>query len=49
MGTGDISWQTTWRKVIAQPKVSFIPEVWQGHKDHGEGFWTALNQLSQLN
>jgi len=49
MGTGDISWQATWKKVIAQPKVSFIPEIWQGHKDHGEGFWTALKQLSQLN
>jgi N-acetylneuraminate synthase len=48
MGTGDISWKTTWEKVIAQPNVSFIPEIWQGHKDHGEGFWNALKQLSQL-
>jgi N-acetylneuraminate synthase len=48
MGTGDISWQTTWSKVILQPKISFIPEVWQGHKNHGAGFWDSLSLLSQL-
>lgn len=25
--------------------VSFIPEIWQGHKDGGAGFWYALNFL----
>ena len=25
--------------------VSFIPEIWQGHKDNGAGFWYALNYL----
>ncbi|WP_223296643.1 TIM barrel protein [Thiorhodovibrio frisius] len=24
------------------PGVQFIPEVWQGHKNRGEGFWQAL-------
>nr|WP_246754411.1 N-acetylneuraminate synthase family protein [Bradyrhizobium diazoefficiens] len=24
---------------------SFIPEIWQGHKNMGEGFWTALERL----
>jgi N-acetylneuraminate synthase len=24
---------------------SFIPEVWQGHKNSGEGFWRALGSL----
>jgi N-acetylneuraminate synthase len=24
---------------------SFIPEVWQGHKDNGAGFWRALKAL----
>jgi sialic acid synthase SpsE/sugar phosphate isomerase/epimerase len=48
MGTGDISWQTTWSKLILQPKISFIPEVWQGHKNHGAGFWDSLSLLSQL-
>ena len=26
---------------------SFIPEVWQGHKNDGEGFWHALNLLEE--
>lgn len=24
---------------------TFIPEIWQGHKNEGEGFWHALNKL----
>jgi len=28
------------------PTASFIPEIWQGHKNGGEGFWTALKLLS---
>ena len=27
------------------PKASFIPEIWQGHKNGGEGFWIALEKL----
>jgi sialic acid synthase SpsE/sugar phosphate isomerase/epimerase len=27
------------------PHASFIPEIWQGHKNMGEGFWTALGRL----
>lgn len=27
------------------PKASFIPEIWQGHKNEGEGFWIALERL----
>lgn len=27
------------------PESSFIPEIWQGHKNHGEGFWRALEKL----
>ena len=27
------------------PQASFIPEIWQGHKDDGAGFWTALDRL----
>lgn len=30
------------------PSSSFIPEIWQGHKNHGEGFWNALNRLNGL-
>jgi sialic acid synthase SpsE/sugar phosphate isomerase/epimerase len=27
------------------PSASFIPEIWQGHKNAGEGFFTALQRL----
>jgi N-acetylneuraminate synthase len=27
------------------PDASFIPEIWQGHKNEGEGFWRALDKL----
>jgi N-acetylneuraminate synthase len=26
---------------------SFIPEIWQGHKNFGEGFWLALERLEK--
>lgn len=29
------------------PRASFIPEVWQGHKNAGEGFWIALDRLEK--
>jgi sialic acid synthase SpsE/sugar phosphate isomerase/epimerase len=29
------------------PSASFIPEIWQGHKNGGEGFWLALKQLEK--
>lgn len=29
------------------PKASFIPEVWQGHENEGEGFWFALKCLEK--
>ncbi|SDI27516.1 N-acetylneuraminate synthase [Pseudomonas flavescens] len=48
MGTGDIDWPATWAQVRRHPAVSFIPEVWQGHKDHGAGFWSALTYLQSL-
>ena len=30
------------------PKSSFIPEIWQGHKNEGEGFFIALQKLENL-
>lgn len=27
------------------PHASFIPEIWQGHKNGGEGFWIAFERL----
>lgn len=48
MGTGDVDWPATWAQLKGYPNVSFIPEVWQGHKDHGAGFWSALEFLNSL-
>ncbi|MFO1431434.1 MAG: N-acetylneuraminate synthase family protein [Candidatus Competibacteraceae bacterium] len=30
------------------PQASFIPEIWQGHKNEGEGFWYALARLEDI-
>ena len=30
------------------PEASFIPEIWQGHKNDGEGFWVALERLENI-
>ncbi len=29
------------------PQASFIPEIWQGHNNDGEGFWYALDRLEK--
>jgi N-acetylneuraminate synthase len=29
------------------PNALFIPEIWQGHKNEGEGFWLALERLEK--
>lgn len=30
------------------PEATFIPEIWQGHKNDGEGFWFALEKLENI-
>ena len=32
---------------LVSSHASFIPEVWQGHKNNGEGFWCALEKLER--
>ena len=48
MGAGDINWLPAWKTIRSVPNVSFITEVWQGHKDKGSGFWVALNLLNEI-
>jgi N-acetylneuraminate synthase len=48
MGTGDVDWRLSWAKISKFPNLGFIPEVWQGHKDQGAGFWGALEYLTKL-
>ena len=30
------------------PNAYWLPEIWQGHKNDGEGFWIALDRIEQL-
>ena len=43
---GDIDWVQLFEQINEHcPKASFIPEIWQGHKNSGEGAWLALERL----
>ena len=48
IGEGDVNF-TKLAKVLNSScsKAPFIPEVWQGHKDNGAGFWNALEFLEE--
>ena len=49
IGDGDIDFVRLGQILVKGcPEASFIPEIWQGHKNHGAGFWTALEQLEQI-
>ncbi len=46
IGEGEIDFAALGRVLAAHAMgVPFIPEIWQGHKNMGEGFWTALARL----
>jgi N-acetylneuraminate synthase len=46
IGEGDIDIPALCRALDASaPAASFIPEIWQGHKNDGQGFWRALDRL----
>jgi sialic acid synthase SpsE/sugar phosphate isomerase/epimerase len=46
IGEGDIDVPALCRTLAAvSPSASFIPEIWQGHKNDGQGFWRALDRL----
>lgn len=46
IGEGEIDFPALHQQLRALcPAASFMPEIWQGHKNHGEGFWMALERL----
>jgi N-acetylneuraminate synthase len=46
IGDGDMDFVALARDLeVYAPTASMIPEVWQGHKNGGEGFWLALERL----
>ncbi len=48
MGYGDIDFHKLGKILDAEcPNIPFVPEVWQGHKNDGEGFWAALSYLER--
>ncbi|WAJ71049.1 N-acetylneuraminate synthase family protein [Catenovulum adriaticum] len=48
IGEGDVNFSELAASFNSMlPNVQFIPEIWQGHKNHGEGFWQALSYLEQ--
>ena len=43
---GEIDWVQLFELIDRHcPRASFIPEIWQGHKNGGEGAWLALERL----
>ena len=46
IGEGEIDFDRL-GKILREgcPGATFIPEIWQGHKNEGEGFWIALERL----
>ena len=48
VGDGEIDWALLAQQLdLLAPEASFIPEIWQGHVNDGEGFWIALERLEQ--
>lgn len=48
IGTGDVDFDAVAHLLNDLARnVQFIPEVWQGHKNDGEGFWYALDFLEK--
>lgn len=49
IGKGDVDFNELFRSLdLYIPSISFIPEIWQGHKNEGEGFWKALSFLNDI-
>jgi len=48
IGEGDIDFSGLCQKLNEVcPSASFVPEIWQGHKNDGAGFWHALDCLEK--
>ncbi len=47
IGDGEIDFATLAEDLEPYPEISFIPEIWQGHKNKGQGFWIAMERLEQ--
>ena len=49
IGEGEIDFEKFGNIINSKCKnIGFIPEIWQGHKDMGKGFWIALQRLNGI-
>ncbi len=49
IGDGEIDWREFFFLANSfKDSVTFIPEIWQGHKNGGEGAWIALDRLEHI-
>jgi len=49
VGGGDVDFEVLSSQLdIYAKNIMFLPEVWQGHKNQGEGFWKALEYLEEV-
>ena len=49
IGEGEIDFEKFGKIINSKCKnIGFIPEIWQGHKDMGKGFWIALQRLNGI-
>ena len=46
IGSGDVDFRTLFRTMDSD--VTFIPEIWQGHKNLGEECWKALTKIEEI-
>jgi len=48
IGDGEVDWPELADQLDRLlPGVGFIPEIWMGHVNNGEGFWTGLERLEK--
>ena len=47
IGEGDIDFKQFFSK-ISSLNCGFVPEIWQGHKTVGKGYWKAIIKLEQI-
>ena len=46
IGEGNVEFEKVYKIINKYSQdASFIPEVWQGHKNNGEGFWISLEKM----
>ncbi len=46
---GEVDWSAFADLAVdLMPDTTFIPEIWQGHKNNGEGAWVALERLETI-